>query len=878
MPNFNRFWNPTTRLWLTFGGLALLAGCTQDLTNLNGENIFADGKNLTENVVVNCTETDQDFFDRAVWPTLVTSCVGCHGEANASGSDAPPLVYPANRSDAYGIIRDYVEREGIKLANKPSMNGEGHTGGKVLTLNSTEVSGLAEFVVRVQDGGASCLDNGGQSAREAGFSDVINISAARTVRKAAILMQGRMPTQNELSSAQSSEQGLADVLMGYLQGDTFDRWLMNSANDHLLTRKYVTGQTEAQEALSADTYNYSGLYDRTSAAFDAAEAAEVACADAGGMPAADAAQPECREAQALRATAGIIYRETQRAIAEEPLQLIRHVVSNDRPYREILTADYMMMNPFTYDVLDGATWSAGYDDMDATDWRPGHIRQYQVNWNTTLQAKTGKAYLPSAGVLSSPVFLLRYPSTDTNRNRARARWTYYYFLGTDIERLAVRAMDPEELKNVTNPGAEGSSCFGCHKIMDPVAGAFQSWGNASQYLVRNGNDSLPQVYVDGDEYVAGDHWYRGQLKPGFNGTDMPVNRDYGNNTTHDDGLQWLAEQLVADARFGTGTAKFWFKGVFGRDPLLAPTATEDADYEARLQAYLDEQDLIAEWAADFRAANDNLKTLLVDMMMSPLFRGESTTGSDAQRLAALDQLGLGRLLSPEQLARKLEATTGFKWRWPWQDNSQLLESYYMFYGGIDSDGITKRPEALNSLMYSVTERMANELSCSIVASEFWPAMPRTLFTGVAIETDPNTAEGEAAIRGAINNMMWRLWGVSDSDELDALWGLYKALYDQRIAWRTDDDQNGGVFVADYLSYAAEWDGDRTDTAQDEFCQLVNAEGDEYPQDWAGIAPADWANPALVREHLGSNYNPEQTLRPWVGVLTAMLTDIQFLTE
>ena len=43
---------------------------------------------------------------------------------------------------------------------------------------------------------------------------------------------------------------------------------------------------------------------------------------------------------------------------------------------------------------------------------------------------------PHAGVLSSHAWLYRYPSTDTNRNRARARWTYYHFLGVDIEKSA----------------------------------------------------------------------------------------------------------------------------------------------------------------------------------------------------------------------------------------------------------------------------------------------------------------------------------------------------------------------------------------------------------------------------------------------------------
>ena len=856
-------------------GLLTISACTQELTSLGGENPFSQGADLSENLEVSCTETDTEFFSRAVWPTLSTTCIGCHGEANVSSSNTPALVFPSDSNSAYTAVRHYINEYGMKLANKPSMNGEGHTGGRLLSVDSTQAANLAEMVIRVQEPVASCLDSGGTVARELGYRDVTNINAARTARKAALLLQGRMPTNEELTTASTSDSGLETVLAGYLQGEQFEAWLMNSANDHLLTRKYLTGQTEAQEALSGDTYNYTGLYERTSAGFDAAEAAELACANANGTPSADADQPECVTAQQVREQAGFVYRETQRAIAEEPLQLIRHVVTNDLPYSEILTADYMMMNPFTYEVLDGTTWSGNYDDMDPTDWRPSHIRQYVFRgWldcqgvmtgECSIQAKTSKAYVPSAGILSSPVFLLRYPSTDTNRNRARARWTYYYFLGVDIERLAVRAMDPEELKNVTNPGAEGSTCYGCHIIMDPVAGAYQSWGNGSQFLVRNGNDSLPQTYIDAEptDYVAGDHWYRGQLKPGFNGVDMPTVSAYGPNSSHEDGLQWLAQQLVNDARFASGTAKFWFRGLFGRDPLLAPTATGDADYAARLQAYQEEQALIEQWSSNFQATNFDLKSLLVDMMMSPLFRGELTQDADAQRRAALNTLGLGRLLSPEQLNRKLIGVTGFSWRWPWQQESQLLESYYMFYGGIDSDGISKRPDALNSLMYSVTERMANEVACPIVAAEFWPGANKALFTGVDIATDPSTAEGEAAIRSAINNLMWRLWGVSDSVEQDALWHLYKDLYDQRMVW------------SDAPTYL---DANGASVEQDEFCSIYDndlTDNVDIQVNWDGI---EWSNEASIREHLGSYYNPEQTLRPWMGVLIAMLTDIQFITE
>ena len=84
---------------------------------------------------------------------------------------------------------------------------------------------------------------------------------------------------------------------------------------------------------------------------------------------------------------------------------------------------------------------------------------------------------PHAGILNTTTFLKRYPTTATNRNRARARWTYYHFLGVDIENSASRTMDPVALADTNNPTMHNPACTVCHTVMDPVAGAFQDYGD-----------------------------------------------------------------------------------------------------------------------------------------------------------------------------------------------------------------------------------------------------------------------------------------------------------------------------------------------------------------------------------------------------------------
>ena len=111
---------------------------------------------------------------------------------------------------------------------------------------------------------------------------------------------------------------------------------------------------------------------------------------------------------------------------------------------------------------------------------------------------------PHAGILNTNAFLKRYPSTATNRNRARSRWTYYHFLGLDIEKSASRTTDPVALADTNNPTMNNPACTVCHSVLDPVAGAFQNYGDEGYYKDKwGGLDSLDDLYKEGSvEAVA----------------------------------------------------------------------------------------------------------------------------------------------------------------------------------------------------------------------------------------------------------------------------------------------------------------------------------------------------------------------------------------
>ena len=188
--------------------------------------------------------------------------------------------------------------------------------------------------------------------------------------------------------------------------------------------------------------------------------------------------------------------------------MIAHVVENGLPYTEILTADYIMANPWAAKAY-GAPTDHFDDPEDVHEFKPSSIESfyrpgegYEREYDRVIGAEriinpgTLITEYPHAGILNTTSFLYRYPTTATNRNRARSRWTYYHFLGLDIEKSASRTTDPVALADTNNPTLVNPACTVCHRIMDPVAGAFQNYSRSTDFYKYSwgGMDSLDYHY------------------------------------------------------------------------------------------------------------------------------------------------------------------------------------------------------------------------------------------------------------------------------------------------------------------------------------------------------------------------------------------------
>lgn len=500
-----------------------------------------------------------------------------------------------------------------------------------------------------------------------------------TLRKAAQQLVSRLPTLEEQQMVSTADEaGVRQAINGMMEEDAFYKRLTEIFNDYLLTDKYHSrnGSEAAIRLLSKDDYPNRRWFDP-----EGVERAE--------------------NYNEIRAN-------TNNGVAREPLALINYVVRSNRPFTEILTARYMMMSPFS-------AQSFGISNL-----------QFQNSNDPEEFLPVQLADIPHAGILTSPMFLNRYPTTSTNRNRGRARVVFDLFLDTDI--LAIEGVRPGNAVDITTPipTINNPECSKCHSILDPVASIFQNWNHKGQY-----RPARLEKYG----------WYTDMESRGYNGETMPL---AGNV---DSSVQWLAQQMATDPKFPRAITRILVNGLTGKEPLTA--AQDDGASQAEVDAYIAERTLLNDIQASFVSDNFNLKTLVRELMMSPYWRA-SGLSSDANT-AAHALTGSSYLLTPEQLDRKILSLLGFEWRGTldsyYKDidrshSSRLNSVFHQIYGGIDSDGVTTRLKSPNGLMGSMQIRMANELACYAVPHDFWlPQDQRRLFLFVDHQASPYNDAG-----------------------------------------------------------------------------------------------------------------------------------------
>jgi hypothetical protein len=665
----------------------------------------------------------ESFFQEHIADDLLAAkCLNCH--VDGGPSEHTRLVFVSEGSPDQDTLNQTILENFVtsidgaqELILSKIQGGLSHGGSFVFGSSSQEWQNLQTFIALVQEGDAPVSTG----AELAAFWDGISLASARqTLRRSALIVAGRLPTEAEVDLAESGDDGLRQTLRDMMSGDVFHDFLISGSNDRLHTDAFLNGLF--MDLLDC-CYGYYPVFVNKN--FDA----------------------EITGDQDLIAEKDDWRNKVLKGFSRSPLELIAHVIENDLPYTEILTADYMMVNPQMAEALRSGV---NFETDDSSEFLPGHnngqilvgddtVQEQTTNVGLNVMSHSGFIDYPEAGVLNTQAFLNRYPTTETNRNRARARWTYLHFLGVDIEKSAPRTTDPVALADNNNPTLNNPACTVCHQLHDPVAGAFQNYGNFGWFRdAWNGADALPDTYkhpewFGGDPestlYQPGDTWYRDMRAAGIEGAVAP---------SPENSLQWLAQEIAGDLRFTTATINFWWPAVMGAATLEAPESPVDQNYAAQLRAYEVQRADIQELADAFVDSGYKVKDLLVEMMMSPWFRANSIDAVLASgRDKELYEAGTRRLLTPEELERKTEYLMGFLWN-GWDDEYQVDGVYSalgdrlrLYYGGIDSLGVKERARELTTLMYHTALRQSLEMACSVVVDDFSrPDEERQVFAGI----------------------------------------------------------------------------------------------------------------------------------------------------
>jgi hypothetical protein len=690
-----------------------------------------------------CSAAADPFFHEELWPKVVQrSCLVCHKEGGDAEDSEFVLQDPsrsagaaqtaANRNNHAVLIRlAKLKDAGESVLLQKVTGGLDHGGKEVLPRESIGYRTLAEFVRRTVTPAKSVPDSAlplDTKSQPPFFAGVTMLDDRRLLRRVTLSLASRLPTNAELETI--TKDGLAALpkqLDALMTEEAFYARLREGFNDIFLTTGYGDG---AESALAYDHFSKTRLWPLYG-------------------------KPEDISNETIRARKKEEQlRDYRAALLAEPMKLVEHIVRHDHPFTEIVTADYIMVTPYTalgYGIYDEVK-NKFKDPANPFEYVPVKLKAL-VGREKRQNQESATGFYPHAGMLGMFQYLRRYPTTETNRNRLRARMYFQHFLGIDALELAARVSDAAAVTAKFDvPTMQAAECVVCHKTLDPIASCFQDY-----------------YHFEGVYGRRKEGWYQDMFQAGFEEEKLPDEERWR-------ALQWLGERTARDPRFAVAMVEHVYYILTGRKVMLPPKDLDDPQYAAKHRAYREQRCLIQSAAEYFAANNFNLKGVFKELILSDFYRADGLALqqqlTDAQR-AVLDDIGVVRMLAPEQLERKIEAVFGSGW-------GKLTGQNGMLYGGIDSDQVTERATDPSGAMGALQRIMANDVAAKNVLREFaLPPKERLLFANIEPDVLPGASpEADAKIRKQVLALHERILGTyeqENSPDIERTVKLFNAL-------------------------------------------------------------------------------------------------------
>ncbi|MEN0066954.1 MAG: DUF1588 domain-containing protein [Myxococcota bacterium] len=395
--------------------------------------------------------------------------------------------------------------------------------------------------------------------------------------------------------------------------------------------------------------------------------------------------------------------DVSEAIGEEPLDLLATLVANDRPYSDLVLADYTVVRRELLGV-----WP-----LEATD------RAVSAPEGTVIAAYTDGR--PHAGVLSSNAMWIRHPSTLENANRGRANALTRALL---CENFLDRPIDfPTDLdlsdsETIRQAIREEPACTACHATLDPLASYL--WGFMDS--VAESPEALSTY-----EPTRERDWMRfTDRPPGYFGTPGS-------------GLLDLGIQLASDERFVRCAVERVYEGMLGRD--AAPI----------------DDGAIAEHRDAFVTSGLDLKALVRSVLTDARYQGTPVPTAYGGRPEAVEL----KVITPDQLSQELEALTGYRMTFDERDALRLDSGLRSVAGGSDQGNATLPSTGLALVHRRLAEAAAVGLVDGVVTdgelSRFLPSFDRAPTGEQLAELVLVTSSQQIPVDGPEADALLALW-------------------------------------------------------------------------------------------------------------------------
>lgn len=437
------------------------------------------------------------------------------------------------------------------------------------------------------------------------------------------------------------------------------------------------------------------------------------------------------------------------SVGEGPLRLVEDVVMTGRPYTDILTVDYTMVDPILA-VMYGLDHDPAGPTWQRATWKDGR---------------------PAAGLLADNGLWLRYRSAATNYQRERANTVTRAFLCTDFASADIPVLDSDELPEEGHGPIEDNACVGCHEIIDPLGSFF--WGYDRYILPQE----VRQAYAAGctgdtEKFCYPFDYYDPAREGRWADLGMPEPKLVG---VPGDDLADLGALVTANPQFPRCTARHFASWL---------TQTPHEDLPA---------DVVQEWADGLVASGWDVKALVRDIVLHPGFT--ELRDDPAGFVAGVQQI------RPEQYARTVAALTGFTFTadptaeacaegpfgcWGVVDlGTTDRYGFRTLAGGISSYEVTTPTWTSTPTRELALERIASEAAGWVVARDLTAPAGEKLLLGAS----PATVT-EPAVRAEIAALWLALLGEEagvDHPGVDAAYAMWAERFQAagpESAWRT----------------------------------------------------------------------------------------------